>query len=231
MDGNKIILKLSCVILCCVGLLVLINESINRKKENLILEFSSIGYAESVCNEIKSEIDNIFDEINSKLIKQKKDSDIVAKIKKISCDKITDEVAYEILKITEYYADKYKFDESLILGMIAQESRFLSTAKSKADARGLMQITPLALEDYNNANETYFTITDLSDMTINISIGCWTLERQKKYLNSDDLSECIISYNSGALNFKNNRDDYKMKYLYLDKVLYYQNVFLGKEQI
>lgn len=222
MGGNKIILKL----LCCVGLLILINELIDRKKENLILEFSSIGYAESICNEIKSEIDN-----NFKLIKQKKDSDIVAKIKKISCDKITDEVAYEILKTTEYYADKYKFDECLILAMIAQESRFLSTAKSKADARGLMQITPLALEDYNNANETCFTIADLSDMKINISIGCWILERQKKYLNSDDLSECIISYNSGAFNFKNNRDDYKMKYSYLDKVLYYQNVFLGKEQI
>lgn len=223
MGGNKIILKL----LCCVGLLILINESIDRKKENLILEFSLIDYAESIRNEIKSEIDNI----NFKLIKQKKDSDIVAKIKKISGDKITDEVAYEILKITEYYADKYKFDKSLILGMIAQESRFLSTAKSKADARGLMQITPLALEDYNNANETCFTVADLSDMKINISIGCWTLERQKKYLNSDDLSECIISYNSGALNFKNNWDDYTMKYSYLDKVLYYQNVFLGKEQI
>lgn len=231
MGGNKIIGILTSIIIVCAISLILMHESIERKKENVFAEFQYIRYAESICNDVKNDVEDIISEIQIKMEEQRKESEIINNMIAISGNKISELEATEMLKIIRYYADKYKFDEFLILGMVAQESRFSNTAKSRADARGLMQITPIALNDFNNTNETFFTIEDLKDSTINIMIGCWILNRQKRYLNSDDLSDCIISYNSGATNFKNNKDDYKASYSYLDKVNYFKDVFLGNKTI
>lgn len=149
----------------------------------------------------------------------------------VSGNSIDRDKAIKILRQVESVSLRYGFDKSTILGMIAQESRFRSSAKSIADAKGLMQVTPIALSDYNKHNGTSYTDSDLSNDEVNIEIGCWTLMRQSHYLHTNDMNSCIISYNSGATNFKNNRESYLQYYDYLNKVREFEKTFKEKLSI
>ena len=151
---------------------------------------------------------------------------ILSSIIKLSYNSITVEKAEVILSLVEEHCSWYGFELSTVLGLIAQESHFKSKARSHADARGLMQVTPIALRDFNRIHGTDYTEQDLYNDGINLMIGCWTLDRQRKYIGSNDMDECIISYNSGAGNFRRNRTDYLTNYTYLNKVKEYRSVFL-----
>ena len=50
----------------------------------------------------------------------------------------------------------------------------------KSGARGLMQITPICLEDYNLAHpkEEPFTLMDLFDKAVSLEIAAWYLEKR-----------------------------------------------------
>ena len=145
----------------------------------------------------------------------------------ISCNSITSEKASLILSLVREHSAIYGFNVTTVLAVIAQESNYISSARSKADARGLMQVTPIALKDFNRYHNTSYTESDLYNDGINIMIGCWTLDRQKTYIGTDNLASCIISYNSGASNFKNNKSNYLDKYSYLEKVQYYEQMFMN----
>ena len=155
----------------------------------------------------------------------KTDKEIISDMISLSYDSISEGKAWSIMSLVKEHSVTYGFDYKTILALICQESHFKSTAKSKANARGLMQVTPIALKDYNIRNGTAYSETDLDNDEINVKIGCWTLNRQKKYIGSDDLSECIIAYNSGAKNFKKNKSDYLVKYSYLEKIMEYDEMF------
>lgn len=157
-------------------------------------------------------------------IRERTDSALTERMRDISCGGISEEEARQILGLAREHASGYGFDYVTVLAVMAQESNFLSRARSRAGAVGLMQVTPAALRDYNRCNGTCLTRYDLNDDGINVMIGCWTLDRQRQYIGSDDWSECIISYNSGAGNFRRNRTSYLRGYAYLDKLRRYENM-------
>ena len=154
-----------------------------------------------------------------------RDEKIISKIIEISGNKTSEDDAKIILSEVRDCSERFSLSESLILGIIAQESHFVYTAMSRKGATGLMQIMPIALEDYNKHNSITYSSSDLWYFDVNIEIGCWNLNRQKRYIHSNDISDWIISYNSGSTNFKKNKENYRKKYAYLDNVEKYRKIF------
>lgn len=78
---------------------------------------------------------------------------------------------------------------------------------SDKGAIGLMQITPIALKDYNQRYGTQFTINDLRDEELNRVIGDNILElRIPEQLKAKGLPDCdflrLVSYNAGIVEAK-----------------------------
>lgn len=55
------------------------------------------------------------------------------------------------------------------------ESRMLPSAISRAGARGLLQVMPVVLADYNRANGTAYGSADLHRPDVNVAVGTWLL--------------------------------------------------------
>lgn len=188
----------------------------------------SIYMASSAMNRMIDIESDLIDELNvavTEISEPKTDKEIISEMISLSYDSISEGKAWSIMSLVKEHSSMYGFDYKTILALICQESHFKSKAKSKADARGLMQVTPIALRDYNSRNGTSYKESDLYDDEINVKIGCWTLNRQKRYIGSENISECIIAYNSGAKNFKKNKSDYLAKYSYLEKIMEYDEMF------
>lgn len=101
--------------------------------------------------------------------------------------------------------------EELKLRQAYAESAFDSNAKSNKDAMGLFQIRQILLDDYNTANGTNYTLEDLKDDKLNMSIRDWKMD---KNLSSDwavrnNAPDSIVyakalgGYNMGNQNFLN----------------------------
>lgn len=72
----------------------------------------------------------------------------------------------------------------------------------KSLARGLCQITPICLKEYNDYHKVKYTERDLFDRDINISVAQWYLEikipQMLKYFKKDiTIRNILISYNAG----------------------------------
>lgn len=75
--------------------------------------------------------------------------------------------------LIQKYASKYNLDEELIRALIKVESNFYASAKSKADARGLMQLTSIAWNDTVNRMGVNWSFYKHSfDPEKNIDVGC-----------------------------------------------------------
>ena len=94
------------------------------------------------------------------------------------------------------YADYYDLERALIFSVVKTESSFDETAKSKAGALGLMQITPdtgkyiagkLGVESY-----------DLLDVETNINFGCFYIKYL--YIRFKNIDTAMIAYNAGEGN-------------------------------
>lgn len=81
-----------------------------------------------------------------------------------------------------YQAIMASFDPVLVATVIAIESGFRTNAVSPAGARGLMQLTPDKLEDWQN-------------VTLNIQIGAAYLQQQLQRFGDLDLA--MAAYNAG----------------------------------
>lgn len=101
--------------------------------------------------------------------------------------------------------------EELKLRQAYAESAFDSDAKSNKDAMGLFQIRQILLDDYNTANGTNYTLEDLKDDKLNMSIRDWKMD---KNLSSDwavrnnapdsvVYAKALGGYNMGNQNFLN----------------------------
>lgn len=97
------------------------------------------------------------------------------------------------------YSNQYELDPYLVLAVIKVESNFDKDARSKKDAKGLMQISnqtgKWAFESLSLDN---FTPTRLYDPKTNIRIGTWYLNKLIRQFDSIDLA--LASYNAGSGN-------------------------------
>lgn len=210
-NRKKLVRLMGIMLFCIIGLTVL---EVLPPTKTIEPEFLPVPDVEEIVVEEISVLEvNVRDEIVSRMVE-------------LSYGSITSEKAKTILSLVEEFSERYSFSVPTVLGLITQESHFKSKARSYMDARGLMQVTPIALRDFNRIHGTDYTEQDLYNDGINLMIGCWTLDRQRKYIGSDNMDECIISYNSGAGNFRRNRTDYLANYTYLNKVKEYRSVFL-----
>ena len=96
-------------------------------------------------------------------------------------------------------ATKYGLDFHLVKSLIYEESWFNRDAHGKAGEMGLMQITPVAADDYAQAGKVKIHIEDLYDPELNVEVGCWylrvSIDRYKDF--EDPLPYALARYNAG----------------------------------
>ncbi|MBU2633268.1 transglycosylase SLT domain-containing protein [Patescibacteria group bacterium] len=98
-------------------------------------------------------------------------------------------------------AKELKVDPEIILALAECESHFKQYAVSKADAKGIMQLAPILIEDLNDPHRPYYNPIDNEfDIDQNISGGIkyfkWLYyERYKN--DKDRLRKALAAYNSG----------------------------------
>lgn len=82
------------------------------------------------------------------------------------------------------------------------ESRGNPLAKSNYNARGLMQITPIVLKEYNSFHSTDYHIKKLYEPIFNVKVGRWYLEKRipqmlRYYKKPVSIRNILICYNAG----------------------------------
>ena len=104
---------------------------------------------------------------------------------------------YEIV-MTE--AEKNDLDPALVYGMIRAESGFDPNAVSRADARGLMQMTPETFEWVQTMipDSENLQVEDLFQPEVNIQFGCELLSLLLSHYENE--STAICAYNAGMGN-------------------------------
>ncbi len=112
--------------------------------------------------------------------------------------------------------EEFGIPKAMVLAIIKAESDFDQYARSSADARGLMQITSVALKDINRILSEEYTITQMYDPKINIRCGVAYLSvLYQKYKIFDT---AFAAYNAGQGNVDcwllDSRYSYDRKQLY-----------------
>lgn len=88
-----------------------------------------------------------------------------------------------------------KISNEMVRAIIYVESRGQTDAVSHKGAIGIMQIMPIALEEYNRVNKSVYIISDLYRKHINIRIGVWVYSRcLAKY---PQRKVALFAYNAG----------------------------------
>ena len=92
----------------------------------------------------------------------------------------------------------------------------------KDDSRGLYQITPICLKEYNSFNKTKYSMDELWNVSINTKIALWYMSKRIPQLLAhfglkDTIENRIICWNAGIGNLLKNRipkttQDYLKKY-------------------
>ncbi|CZR96456.1 MULTISPECIES: lytic transglycosylase domain-containing protein [unclassified Clostridioides] len=104
-------------------------------------------------------------------------------------------------KYSEYvekYSKEFNLDENIVYSVIKAESKFNSSAVSKKEAKGLMQLLDIT-RDWG-ADELKLKNVDIFDPETNIRLGCWYLNKLYKEFGKLDL--VIAAYNGGSGNVK-----------------------------
>jgi soluble lytic murein transglycosylase len=87
-------------------------------------------------------------------------------------------------------------DPLLVVALIRQESMFDPTARSPADARGLMQLLPSTAEGVATASDPPLNYSDLNDPDINVELGTRYLRTLLTRFGADPL-KAVAAYNGG----------------------------------
>ena len=93
-------------------------------------------------------------------------------------------------------ADAQDVDPLLVVAIIRQESMFDPTARSPADARGLMQLLPSTAERVASTSGQPLDHADLTDPGVNIDLGTRYLRTLLTRFGGDPL-KAIAAYNGG----------------------------------
>ncbi|NOT16957.1 MAG: transglycosylase SLT domain-containing protein [Sulfuriferula sp.] len=95
------------------------------------------------------------------------------------------------------YAKQYGLDEAWVYGLMRQESRFVSHAKSGVGAAGIMQIMPATAHWIaNKLGIKRFQTTALHDLDTNMQFGMYYLKTIQQSLDNSDVL-ATAAYNAG----------------------------------
>jgi soluble lytic murein transglycosylase-like protein len=150
------------------------------------------------------------------------------KIIQLSKFRVSKDTARGIYEAAERASIIYNIDKNLILALASVESDFLPTANSYLGpeyGRGILQVSEIALLDYNNRTGNSYEPQDLYDYNICIDIGCWVYKQNIKYGVLNNTDDLVIAYNTGHGTYKRQKDyllnghySNGRKYTYLDNV-------------
>jgi soluble lytic murein transglycosylase-like protein len=150
------------------------------------------------------------------------------KIIQLSKFRVSKDTARGIYEAAERASIVYNIDKNLILALASVESDFLPTANSYLGpeyGRGILQVSEIALLDYNNRTGNSYEPQDLYDYNICIDIGCWVYKQNIKYGVLNNTDDLVIAYNTGHGTYKRQKDyllnghySNGRKYTYLDNV-------------
>ena len=96
-------------------------------------------------------------------------------------------------------ADALQLDPYLVAGLIRQESEFNPDARSRSDARGLMQLLPSTAKGMAkqvSGHKSHFDVASLSVPSINVAYGTTYLRKVLNLFNGS-LEEAVAAYNAG----------------------------------
>lgn len=117
-------------------------------------------------------------------------------------------------------SEKNDLDPALVYGIIRAESGFDPNAVSRADARGLMQMTPQTFEWVQTMipGSEELTADDLFDPKVNIQFGCELLSLLLSHYENE--STAICAYNAGIGNVDSwlENPEYSSDGVTLDKI-------------
>ena len=100
----------------------------------------------------------------------------------------------------QQYAQMYGLDEYMVYAVIKAESNFDKTAISRANAKGLMQLTDsTALWCAKQMQMTDFNLAYMFDPDQNINMGCWYLRHLLDYYGGNEI-HMAAAYNGGLTN-------------------------------
>lgn len=110
-----------------------------------------------------------------------------------------------------------------------ESSRNINAYNKNSQARGLFQITPIVLKEYNQLNKTNYGLQSLFNGNINYKIAKWYLECRipqllKYYKKEIKVKNIIWAYNAGIGNVIKNRLPKETK----EYLLKYKKFNLGK---
>lgn len=109
------------------------------------------------------------------------------------------------------YAKESGLDEAWVYGLIRQESRFVSHAKSGVGASGLMQIMPATAHWIaNKLHIKRFQTEDLHDLDTNMQFGMYYLKTIQQSLDNSDVL-ATAAYNAGPTRARRWRADHPIE--------------------
>jgi soluble lytic murein transglycosylase len=123
----------------------------------------------------------------------------------------------DLIRVT---AEKYGLDPALVKAIVYEESFFRSEAQSSQNAVGLMQVTPVVLQEWIEAKragtlrQAVSSVTGkpldreptpeeaLSDPAVSLDAGCWYLQYLLNRYREDSyaLAIALAAYNAGPTN-------------------------------
>ena len=102
---------------------------------------------------------------------------------------------FPFLEVIETWSKQRRLNPLLVTALIRQESRFMPTIRSSANAVGLMQVIPdTATSVAQIINLKKYALDNPND---NVNLGTWILEETHQHYNNNSLL-AVASYNAGS---------------------------------
>lgn len=123
-------------------------------------------------------------------------------------------------------SDGWKVDPALAFAHALQESNFRTSAVSPANARGLMQITPITVRQHAPRLEMNARYVNLNDPSVNLSFGQRNLEMLRDTpATRNNLPKIMAAYNAGlapVTRWNSEINDQGDPLLYMESIPYWE---------